>query len=410
MRDFRFKKMLYIQKQLQKEKVKLTLDNPDLNALVFRLFDKKLQKPSVRAYFVWAVSEYIKEYVLDECVLTDYLPEQWDKVFGCQLPFVIETTMVIMYLHNQIYDAKYGVETKQKIRENVQAANLLERQLYYYIQEHFNSRESELITTYVQKMLDYVEVGQWAEQTYNHYDSYGFESEKLSISKEIDDFINLALEPIQSIIQEIQKEIPNKAEFIHNYFKRITLTTGSLFILTVELIGELLHCKYQEMSNLEPLLNFVRVHGVMRQVVNDVCDFIVGETAAKNKKDCCKDLINKNITLPLIFDLESNDSTSLVKDYLNDKITVDTLDHIVVAKELINSKAIFKAMKYGQKLVTLSENYSNNLEGKEKFLLDLNSIANNNKFYHQIFQLRNQMKNCKGKCENTREKEKNDDI
>jgi geranylgeranyl pyrophosphate synthase len=299
--------------------------------------DKPNDKPNktIRAYFVRKVFEYISNG--KPRVELNFLIQK--------IGLIAEIIIDIQYLHNQILDAKHGVNNKPSIVQNLLAANILREILFDFINKELTPKYRRMVADIVGQILIYVDLGQRIEQQYNHYDSY---KKDLVIDygrSEIAKSTKLLI--IQDIINDIKKETLPKKQFVEIYFKRIYLTNCSLFVLLTNLICQITKCVGKTKKEIR---NYSLCYSMILQIVNDISDFVPTDLAdnevGKKNTDAMSDLRNFNITLPLIFYLCKNDIPRLIKKYLDgiDNISLDNFQK-EIAKDIIYNGAIHNAKK-----------------------------------------------------------------
>ncbi len=360
-------------------------EQDDLPAYCFELLNRRWEMNAYpqRAYFIRKIYEYV---LCEQGKKHNY---ELDKLFKVNIGFIMEVTIVIQYLHNQIIDGKFEVGDIKSIRRNLIASNILREILFQYIQQEIESHDIlEKVKKCTSNILLYVDLGQRIEQEYNHYNSYQ-KNILLPLSQnEIGLFSNLLC--IRSVIGSVKKEIPNKANFIEAYFRRIYLTNGCFYTFMVQLVVDILDYKDEG----ENLSEFATAFGIATQITNDVVDFVPtikdnnknlsSNTVGKKSTDTYSDLKNKNITLPLIFHLSKNQD-GLIETYLSEPYTTDSIDNasLDITKEIINSGAIRRTMKVGRDIADLG---CNNLLKNPTIvnLIDMMSPTKWNKYYFEF--------------------------
>lgn len=393
--------MGFIQETLRPERDKLFIsENQELNRSITRLLDRKLGKPSVRSYFVYSMQQYIR-YCAEMEGLS--IRENNKKLIEKYLPFIIEAVMSVMYLHNQIFDEKEQVHDNDSISQNLIASNLLKDGVYDYIDDHFETEDAPLVQSYVRKMFRCVDVG----QHFDKFDSYktllGGNHKSLTQDKSLADIISLAA--IEPIISDLQKGAKKQKRAIRTYFERNYLISSALFRFSSELLMELMQYEGKEREN---IIQFSECYGLLMQLVNDNCDFILeAGTANKNPEDVLSDLKNEVITLPLLLHLKQgkNAKTGLVKAFFKTKeIALIKEKHNEILKEMIFSEALLEAMKAGREIAKRAKSFLNQQNEAFLELADLLSIAFNNRYYYHVYKAKKlyrkvQNKNKLYRCE-----------
>ncbi len=365
-------------------------EDPKLKQSVLALLQRKLSAHSVRSSYTVFTYDYIMQCAEQEKI--DLHPLLSKEDFNVKLPFIIDCVMSLMYLDNQIFDKKSQVASHERVVENMLGGKLLERLLFGYIRSHFGCKTSQLISDYVWQMFDCVNMGQWLDKKFNDYEGWKSNTcRPRSLSTGLDGFVNY--ECIRETVNEIQDELPGKAEYVELYFTRIFLSCASLFVLTTELLLRLTGYHGKERQN---LLDFARAHGVMRQIVNDNIDFVKtgAGTVGKQPGDVLSDLKNKTITLPLMSHLHRCGKDNLARRFLEtgDRRLLDSSEEAVL-EEVIRSGALPWAMRIGRRLAG-EEGVLRFLDMRlpaAAYLENLGEIAFNNRFYHQAYRCRHRL-------------------
>lgn len=400
---------------------------------IFPLLEARFKSQSVRSYYAYLISKYIEE---NAGPAIKSKPELFQQV----IPLVVEVVIAIQYYHNQVLDAKSGKAILAEALINIASADSLKHHLYQYLRARngLEPEERELILHFTGLMFYYVDIGQFIEKTgttFDHYqknESYNSKNIYKKISKNNNKFIwpgsqeNIHSQEFQKqlltynmtrqsllgdlplskknisdaivlsdsmikakVIQLITSNFVEKETFTNLYFKKISLTCGALFVLTTQLIMKLM--KVSETSGEgRKLLAFARRFGVMRQIVNDCCDWAPSyfglDTKAKIAQDALSDLKNRNITLPLLFHLREETTESTITAFLKGEL--DAFNEEVVFKEIIASNSLKNAMKAGHDLANEAVFFLTNSDREKSagwYLKDMAKIANNNKYYRRFY-------------------------
>ncbi len=381
----RIKGMKRTQKRIiaQLEELPKFLDS-NLNYIIYSLLNQRLSNLSVRSYFIFKMHNYIDECMKEEKCL---IKEEETDFFSTKIPFIGEIVMTIIYMDNHLLDNKFGVHEDKKSIDHLLGKNLLKNFLYDYVDKNFHFEEAFLIRKTLTELFLYVDLGQWLDKTYNNYASFKKDVGPINLNPQLDKFAYFGNSRV--IIDDLKKEYPEKENYIELYFTRIFLSTASFFYHFSKLLMEL---KGYNGKHFNHILHFSCIHGIMRQIVNDNTDFIQHSdgTATKKGSDFMSDLKNGTITLPLIFQLCSeNADSSLTKEVLENKNDIKGREEEIL-DELIQSKAILKSMKIAR-VLTSSQGSRPYLDGNFPSAHHLNSfssIAFNNKFYHSIYKRR----------------------
>ena len=358
------------------------IKNHHLNYVVLSFLKKKINSNSVRSFYLRYIYLYIIELAKKESCTLHQLNS---KYFLVHLPFVAEMTMAIMYLDNHSLDRKYGSTKQIDFCNNQFGSYTLRKILRDYVKKTFDEKSSNTIQDTLDQLFECVNMGQYLDKNYNHYEGFKNNIGYEGTYKEIDDLVDFGA--AKNIIEKIKKDYPQKANYIHLYFTRIFLTTASFFSLFTSLVIELLGYEGESKSD---VLDFARGYGILSQVVNDITDVVKHKDGTTSKLECdtLSDLKNDTISLPLIIHLYNNKEDSLIRNFLDSK-NLGLLDRKEesVLDELIKSKTLSKAIKICKQL-TSNQGYRRNIRGdieEGKYLIDLSSVAINNRFFQEIF-------------------------
>ncbi|MDZ4705556.1 MAG: polyprenyl synthetase family protein [Saprospiraceae bacterium] len=399
----------------------------------FPLLEARFKSTSVRSYYAYLISRYIRENTIPTIKSKS---ELFDKV----IPLTVEVIIAIQYYHNQILDAKSGKATLSEAKLNMTSADSLKHHLYQYLRDRngIEPEERETIFHFTDLMFYCVDIGQFIEKTGTTFDQYQkkecYNTQKIykkllknknefiwpesdesirsqdfqmrlltknitqqsSIGhlprskKIISDALVLAESMIESdVIRTTRSGFIGKEAFADLYFKKISLTCGALFVLTTRLIMKLMALSETSKEG-RALLAFARRFGVMRQIVNDCCDWAPSHfglnTKAKTAQDALSDLKNRNITLPLLFLLKEETTESTINGFLKGEL--NEFNEAVVFQEIIASTSLKSAMKTGYGLANEAVFFLTN-SNREKsaawYLKDMAKIADNNNYYHRFY-------------------------
>ena len=243
------------------------------------------------------------------------------------------------------------------------------------------------IRKYISKIFLYVDLGQAIELDWNRYSilKNNITPTESPFGEELEAFIDFS--PMKDVYGFIFKQFDKKYHtYLELYLKRIYLTTGTLYILMVELLMELMKYEGIEKKNIE---GFVRCYGVGNQILNDNCDIVPSyfnqKTNAKIEQDAFSDLRNGCITLPLLFYYIYNQKKDAFDSFLektnNSKKEINRELEILFFSELKKSHAIFKSISIAKLFKSQAVKYlfERNIRG----VLD---IFDWNKFYYEIYQ------------------------
>jgi len=391
--------------------------SPTFIRLIFDLLDKRTQAISLRAYYMRKVSAYYW------CELKEEQKNDWEfpimkKLLKVQIPLIFEIIIIIQYLHNQVFDGKNGVFTKEDIRNNVIAANKLKDILFEYIDRKvplYDHEKEELIFV-VRKIFTYVDDGQRIESQFNTYKAFKYQSrEKYEgiLKERVPEEIKHYLASYKSIIKKARPFISGKNyAFLSMYLYRIFLTNTSLFVYGAKWLGRIMKAPQDA---IDKMCHFSVGYGLMLQIVNDNSDFIYkilgkeGEIGrppvGKKPSDALSDLKNRNITLPILIHLERREKQAK-RDLITHLLSVQAKDikktndgkheliiyPILVLKDIMATQAIDTSIKIGR-------NFCEHLLGilspgnpNTEYFIDMAAIGNWNKYYYSLEKFRQKFK------------------
>lgn len=363
-------------------------EQDDLSTYCLKLLNRRWKRKILpqRAYFVRKIYEYVlwEQDIEKPC-------SELEQLFKVKLGLIMEVTIVIQYLHNQVIDGKFNVKKPRKIRRNLIASNILREILLQYIDQEIQVYGKEIYDKTrlcISEILLHVDLGQRIEQEYNHYDSYKKNPPLCICQNTIGIFSNL--ECIRSIIDSVKEQIPDKVDFIESYFRRIYLTNGCFYTFMTKLVMGILG--YEDEGG--RLSKFAVTFGIATQITNDVVDFVPpikkgkklsSSTVGKKTTDCYSDLNNGNITLPLIYHLTKNQER-LVEEYLSKPNRNNSINNysLEITKEVIGSGAIRKTIKIGRRIANLGHTYLNSINKNKSYLIDMIDQNKWNKYYYEL--------------------------
>lgn len=342
------------------------------------LLRSKLNGTPIRAYYVAKTAAWLKTMSPLRSAL-HYTRRE--RLFTAQLPFVFEVVITIQYLHNQILDAKSGVTCRERISENMLAANLLKEQLYRYIDTQLPRAVRKATLRTVRKCFEQVDQGQYLEQNYNSHQAFTKGRIDWKESLPAAWATDLDLSAVTPFLNKLKADVP---AILHSqldvYFARIYLTCASLFVEASRLLGELLHVPAAKMK---AVTQFSICYGLMRQLVNDNADWIPSSfgltTKTKTATDHFSDLRNGTITLPLIFVLAEN-KDSLLLQLLNKQMRWSVAFEEAAFEEVLSTDALFKSIQNTRILSELALAYLPQDNQAASYLADSCEIVHWNKF------------------------------
>ena len=395
MNNYRANEMLQVNMLLRKEFEIFNSINENIanNLRIFNILNRKIKDRSLRAYFSCKVYQYLKKFSRSDRISEIF--------FIWQLPFILEVIISVQYYHNQILDAKGGINTREKVNDNLILGNLLKEHLYRYLEyTDLSDRNKLKLIEHVRLIFEYVDIGQYVEKHCNTYESLKANDYKNPFESKISEFIESNY--IDESMDIIQGVYPIKEEhhaFLACYLGRIYLTNAALFKISTQLICELL--EIEEAKTLE-VIRFAVFFGLMQQIVNDNCDFVPSKyndgTKAKNNNDGLSDLRNRCITLPLLIHLQ-NCPNSAIERYLS--LDNYAFDENYFFREITGTWSIYYSMTVAKEIKKkLIDEFTQREKEVNEGLINLWSVADNNRFYKHFYKFNNK------KCYKEYKKEK----
>lgn len=318
----RKQKMDDMRQRLSRELKLLTkkLDlNPYMNGAIFPLLKERMNTIGVRSFFVHALSEYVREQANAEKIALKQYPAD-TKLFHTQLPFLAEGIIAVQYYENQVLDGKGGLFANgaydmEKVHRNVIGGHFIKDFLYRYIAEEIfpdDCAAYRLTMQKVHRIFQLVDLGQAFQDKWGTFESLREEKKIISISFDADRIIDKKI--IDKNWTAIRRQGLHKdlESFTRNYLRRISLTSGALFMLMAELVMDLLDYHGKERDN---IMQFSMQLGITGQMVNDINDLVPAKcdqfTVSKIPIDAFADIRNNNVTLPLLFFFNGNLSQTM---------------------------------------------------------------------------------------------------
>ncbi len=361
-------------------------------------FREKAGGKPVRAYFSWKCFEYLAYYKAGR--LSENIPAlDPNQIFSTKLPLVFELAMTIQYLHNQILDEKMDARpsNRQKVNKNLIESNLLREVLFTYVKEeifpHIGTAKNKLLKDRLRKLMMYVDLGQRLEKEFGAYDRWkqddlpSFHPEKW-----------LGDDQCRSLMTHYIDGVLGELKFGHAftkvYFHRIYWTAVYFFRAIADVVAELM-----DFSN-SPLLSGVQVftvyYGFLAQIVNDCIDFTYTDdpkerarlkATSKKNTDFMADLFNFNITLPLVYHLQSG-NRGKIESYLEGGRKAKKLLTIYpkqIMQEIVGSGAILKSISLTLELGKAATAYLDPCNPATLYLGNMCEITNDNKYLRILF-------------------------
>lgn len=300
---------------------------PQAKNYLFDFMLERLKAIGIRSYFTFAASEYIKAQMKQESIFESGTNDVL--LFNTQLPLIAEWLMGIMYLQNHILDFKHNVRSSNGmvnfdiVHKKLIASHYQKDLLYGYIRDSVltdQPAENRLVQETVQNILNMVDMAQFWDKRNSSFAHFSGKKEVLTrLNSKADAFIQEMLyQPDTSGTTLMdwlwQRSLEygvksSKKRVTEQYFKRVCLENGTLFVKMADLVAALLH---HEGSTKEELRRFAIRYAIMSQLVNDNVDTLPSHyeeaTVGKTPKDSTCDLKNNNITWILIayFSMNTN--------------------------------------------------------------------------------------------------------
>lgn len=403
----------------------LKLNYIDSSPEFYEILKNKIDGQPLRARFAYFLFQYLKEEVkegfFNKVKKKIKYPNLFQKsnikdsneiseqFFTHQFPFILEVIISIQYYHNQILDEKSGIETEDRMKDNLVISNLLKGQLFRYIDVLDLSNETKYkLNKFSNKIFELVDNGQKIEKSYNNYQSY---SKMVDDKKEVPTFKKLFSENIDAKllnqITNLAAEIagldgPHRA-YLKLYFQRIYLTNASLFQETGSFLANLLKVSKRKSRR---ITQFATITGLMLQMVNDNNDFIpsrfMEETAGKDAEDAFSDLRNLNITLPLLIHLGKKKIGAIANFLLiekhrktNGKSSLSLYEERKIFEDITESEAIYLSMKIPKEIKKGALKLLNKNNAKINPLIKTLSSVDNNRFYWHFYEKEEEYKKYK---------------
>jgi len=403
-RNLRFDLMKATQIMMRKEFEKQLLSMLDMegtNEKYKILFDRFYgYQPTIRGFFGLIGYSALSSCFKRECRERDGI----NYFLSVQLPFILEIVISIQYYHNHIYDNKFGVNEESSIMHHIRASEQLESILELYLETKIPNSICSVVKEAVLEMFRYVDIGQELERercTIANYKELG--GGAIDLDDEVGEIINdYFVDLCEQAVWEEDESLPKKnKQVIRQYFERIFLTNAGIYYQAALLINTIIPTVEGER-----LVKYAALFGMMRQLVNDVSDFVPSyaqiDTKTRLAKDAMSDLRNGNITLPVILHLEACPKGRAMQ-YLENPNSWSSERELAIYEEMISNHAIFKSMSIARKirdkaLEELGENFPN-----YTFFEDMSRVADVNKFYRFFDQ---QAQAHKRKYKRTREASK----
>lgn len=350
---------------------------------------------STRASFTRYATEYIQE-------------KPWGEI-DVQVAFIIELSACVTYLENQIVDVKNGVNNRQKINENLLAAQILKECIERYLAYEFKGPKASIpfINERIRKICSLFSYGETLELYGLNYKEFGkitssegdtHSTVPHNIERQVRtlDFLN-----IWNAFAQKRGLVNSKREFMKNYFRRTFLINTVLY---EEVIYILLHLYEKNKADYKSLRSFSRGYGMVQQMTNDIIDFVpvtwITEAAkrmprktydftGKFREDNFADIKNGLLTLPTIIFLEKEESNnSFLKRHLEESSTL-AFERAELQEKLLEERGVLDSLKEGHDFIYYFGDFFRSGLSPQKLgypgLIDLMNIVDGNKHYNLFF-------------------------
>ncbi len=354
----------------------------EFGLLGIRLFDKNASgnyTPSVRAYFIVKVAQYLKGSSFEDA-LHDALVRK--------LAMLGEFCITYMYLENHFFDKKYGIENPQKEAENRLEVARLGKAIDKFINESFSFLHQDKVVAAKSKLFTYYYDGLKLDQNHLKLPFYlSNNADNLHrINGEIDAFVEV--EYFLNLFRTYDKKKYRARKLDNENFLRLLLTRSFLINgVFFQIFAELCISCFSRASDAQNLhlIRFARCFGLLQQLVNDNCDFLpisMGfRTACKLPEDTFSDFRRGMVTLPIISYLSNLSQPDL--DFLTHFHSRDVSPRYETdfgQREILGKLLHSKAISHSKSLLHMLK-----AEGEKNMpdpiLRNLLNVADSNRYY-----------------------------
>lgn len=352
-----------------------------LRLLGLRLYAKDHEgneKPSVRAYFITFLYQYLKKCNLNAALNNDLVS---------RIAMVGEFCITTMYLENHHQDQKYGVIDEPSRCINRNDLRLTKQALDRYIAQNFSGKIQHLVNQAVKKLFYFYEKGMELDKDALSYENFitNNPNHLHRINPEVDAFV-----AVDDFVKALDSSHFTKYKPIQqtNYL-RLLLTRDFLintvfFQVFTELMIQLFGQKGQSFAS---LVTFARFYGMAQQLVNDNCDYLPVsygfKTVCKLEEDTFSDMRRTLLTLPIaaFFAQTQTQEGDIFSIYTHSHTNRDLFedgDQRWLLHLLIDSGA----MSHSLRIVSLFSKRAIHAIGDPRFN-DLFSFTQGNRFYKE---------------------------
>lgn len=335
--------------------------------------------PLLRGFFTRKIAEYLTP------------SSGLDLFYAQRLPFLVEATMTVLYLQNQQLDGKYGLDISDRARSrsNLQQLGLLFH-IQNFIRKEFPDR-ADTIITHLQKMVEVCNEGQLLENQFGGLKSYKKRNRKLkgycsgAAAQLIEE--EIVEELLGLIFEHLPQKAKNKSQFLRLYLHRVYLANASFYIQVIKMVSDLMQAE-QKSAAVESLIRWSTKIAILRQIINDNCDFIprsraIG-TPTRLPEDAMSDLRNGIISLPLFIYLKSGHKGIVYNVLQANKETKHQLPlkkQEKILQAMIRSGSLETSKKIGRAYADLIQQ---EVPAKYTLLANMCSTAYGNRFYRAL--------------------------
>ena len=371
---------------------------PLLNIRLFAADDEDKPKPSVRAYFITKIHQY----------LTGQMGQPWEKQLHEQeimkIAAVGEYCITILYIENHYHDRKFGVINETAETKNRVELKQTRKALDHYIRREFTGEMQDKIFRAVHKLLSLYRIGLLLDKNTLTYENF-VQNNPFNLhrtAESVDTYVN-----VDFFLPLIQQYRPQKyAPFVQENYLRLLLTRAFLInAVFFQVFTELLIDLYGRPDrNYTYLVRFARIYGMAQQLVNDVCDYAPISygmtTVCKLPEDTFSDMRRRLMTLPMMAYFGQSDSPEqlLVEHYnhstvLNidayEKNSYETSIVDVTQKRLLELLKNGGAISYSMGVLNGLAKLGEQLVPDEQFK-DMFSFVRANRYYKAYLILRHE--------------------
>ncbi|HMQ48092.1 MAG TPA: polyprenyl synthetase family protein [Saprospiraceae bacterium] len=357
--------------------------------IIFSALERRLNTISVRSSFVFWAYQYLEEDAQRQQLPFRAIPKE----HLVKLAFLADAAMALMYIHNQVYDNKFGVCDTRSIGNNLGAGNLLKDAILDEYVHLFPAEYVHLIRSKMRRAFNDVDRGQLMDKNFGFREFY----KNKPCENWIENFKKEELHLINDLIIELKTQFSSCSNVLDYYFVRIYLINSSLLKSLAEILLEMTGLSYLTAIS-SKIISFAQLMGLYFQVVNDNTDFVL-DVDNNNKKatDVLSDLKNSTISLPILIHLniKKKGKKRIIHQYAlyrkkhpifsaKDSELLEG-QHNEILQEIIESDAMNQSTKAGKSIAEQAKAiFTNDANACAAGLLALTDIAFWNRYYYHI--------------------------